>query len=338
MVFSYIGYQAQEVKINGRSDLTIKMVEDSKALEEVVVVGYTTQKKATITGSVSTITTKDLKQSPTANLNNALAGRMPGLMVNQFGGGEPGVDRADLRIRGMGTYGDKSPIVIVDGVERDMSYLAPEDRNEKEFKPTPSTQNKLFDTKKRSASEIISPIPSLSPIPSTTQNLNIQPSTENNMPQASDNINENNAQTFNSFDDNQKMAWPVFGEIVMDYDNENLVYDKTLEQYRTNDCISLSAQIGEQVKATADGIVKLITNTPESGNTIVIDHGNNWTTTYSQLQDDLLVNEGDFVKKGQVIGGVNAPTKYGILLGSHLDFKVSHEDNPVDPKLIMAEK
>lgn len=127
LVFSYIGYQAQEVKINGRSDLTIKMVEDSKALEEVVVVGYTTQKKATITGSVSTITTKDLKQSPTANLNNALAGRMPGLMVNQFGGGEPGVDRADLRIRGMGTYGDKSPIVIVDGVERDMSYLAPEE-------------------------------------------------------------------------------------------------------------------------------------------------------------------------------------------------------------------
>ena len=52
---------------------------------------------------------------------------MPGLMVNQFGGGEPGVDRADLRIRGMGTYGDKSPIVIVDGVERDMSYLAPEE-------------------------------------------------------------------------------------------------------------------------------------------------------------------------------------------------------------------
>ena len=123
-MFSYIGYQAQEVKINGRSDLTIKMVEDSKALEEVVVVGYTTQKKATITGSVSTITTKDLKQSPTANLNNALAGRMPGLMVNQFGGGEPGVDRADLRIRGMGTYGDKSPIVIVT-ILKDASATAP---------------------------------------------------------------------------------------------------------------------------------------------------------------------------------------------------------------------
>lgn len=109
LVFSYIGYQSLEIELKGRHELTITMVEDSKALEEVVVVGYTTQKKATITGSVSTITTKDLKQSPTANLNNALAGRMPGLMANQFGGGEPGVDRAELRIRGMGTYGDKSP-------------------------------------------------------------------------------------------------------------------------------------------------------------------------------------------------------------------------------------
>lgn len=127
LVFSYIGYQPQDIKLDGKTDLKVKMVEDSKALEEVVVVGYTTQKKATITGSVSTITTKDLKQSPTANLTNALAGRMPGLMVNQFQGGEPGVDGADVKIRGFGTYGDKSPIIIVDGVERDMNYLAPEE-------------------------------------------------------------------------------------------------------------------------------------------------------------------------------------------------------------------
>lgn len=127
LVFSYVGYQPKEVPINGQHVLNVDLVEDTKALEEVVVVGYVTQKKATITGSIATITTKDLKQSPTANLNNALAGRMPGLMVNQFSGGEPGVDRADLRIRGLATYGDQSPIVIVDGVERDMSYLAPEE-------------------------------------------------------------------------------------------------------------------------------------------------------------------------------------------------------------------
>jgi len=124
LIFSYVGFQPKEVKLAGQKDIKVILVEDSKALEEVVVVGYTTQKKATITGSISTITTKDLKQSPTANLNNALAGRMPGLMVNQFSGGEPGVDGADIKIRGFGTYGDKSPIVIVDGVERDMSNLS----------------------------------------------------------------------------------------------------------------------------------------------------------------------------------------------------------------------
>lgn len=127
LIFSYVGFQPEEVKLAGKRELKVILVEDTKALEEVVVVGYTTQKKATITGSIATITTKDLKQSPTANLNNALAGRMPGLMVNQFSGGEPGVDAAEVRIRGMGTYGDKSPIVIVDGVERDMSYLSPEE-------------------------------------------------------------------------------------------------------------------------------------------------------------------------------------------------------------------
>lgn len=127
LVFSYVGFQPKDIKLEGQTELNVVLVEDTKALEEVVVVGYTTQKKATITGAISTITTKDLKQSPTANLNNALAGRMPGLMVNQFNGGEPGVDISDIKIRGMGTYGDSSPIVIVDGVERDMSYLAPEE-------------------------------------------------------------------------------------------------------------------------------------------------------------------------------------------------------------------
>jgi len=127
LIFSYVGFQPQEIDLDGRTAINITLVEDRKALEEVVVVGYSTQKKATIVGSVSTITTKDLQQSPTANINNALAGRMPGLMVNQFSGGEPGVDKADLKIRGFSTYGDNSPIVIVDGVEREMSYLAAEE-------------------------------------------------------------------------------------------------------------------------------------------------------------------------------------------------------------------
>ncbi|MGO1597716.1 MAG: TonB-dependent receptor plug domain-containing protein, partial [Sphingobacterium sp.] len=66
-------------------------------------------------------------QSPAANINNMLAGRLPGLIVNQYSGGEPGVDRSELLIRGKATYGEQSPIVIVDGIERDMSYLSPDE-------------------------------------------------------------------------------------------------------------------------------------------------------------------------------------------------------------------
>ena len=127
LVFSYLGYQPQEIVPGAKKELTVLLQEDTKALHEVVVVGYTKQRKETMIGSVATITTKDLTQSPTANINNALAGRLPGLIVNQYAGGEPGVDQSELFIRGKATYGNQSAIVIVDGIERDMSYLAPDE-------------------------------------------------------------------------------------------------------------------------------------------------------------------------------------------------------------------
>jgi len=127
LVFSYLEYQPQEIIPSTKKELTVLLQEDTKALQEVVVVGYTKQRKETMVGSVATITTKDLTQSPTANINNALAGRLPGLVVNQYAGGEPGVDQSELFIRGKATYGNQSAIVIVDGIERDMSYLAPDE-------------------------------------------------------------------------------------------------------------------------------------------------------------------------------------------------------------------
>ena len=127
LVFSYLGYQPQEIVPGAKKELTVLLQEDTKALQEVVVVGYTKQRKETMIGSVATITTKDLTQSPTANINNALAGRLPGLIVNQYAGGEPGVDQSELFVRGKATYGNQSAIVIVDGIERDMSYLAPDE-------------------------------------------------------------------------------------------------------------------------------------------------------------------------------------------------------------------
>ena len=124
IVFSFIGYQSQDIALQGRTTLAITLKEDAQNLKDVVVVGYGTQKKVTVTGAVAAISSKELQQSPTANLTNALAGRLPGLNVNQFAGGEPGVDVSDIYIRGIGTYGNARPIVIVDGVERSLNYLS----------------------------------------------------------------------------------------------------------------------------------------------------------------------------------------------------------------------
>ena len=107
IIFSYLGYQPKELVPGNRDNLTVLLTEDSQALREVVVVGYTTQRKETMIGSVATITTKELAQSPAANINNALAGRLPGLIVNQYAGGEPGVDRSEIFIRGKATYGNQ---------------------------------------------------------------------------------------------------------------------------------------------------------------------------------------------------------------------------------------
>jgi len=125
LVFSFLGYVKQEITVGNQSNLTINLAPDDQTLNEVVVVGFSTQRRATLTGSLATITTRDLQQSPTANLTNALAGRLPGLFANQFAGGEPGVDRSNILIRGTGTYGNQAPIVIIDGLERSMDYLAP---------------------------------------------------------------------------------------------------------------------------------------------------------------------------------------------------------------------
>lgn len=127
LTVSYIGYTTKDVSLNGQKQIKITLVEDSKTLQEVVVVGFGSQKKATLTGSVSSINVKELSQSPAANITNALAGRMPGLIVTQYGGGEPGKDAASIAVRGLSSYNTsaQSPIVIVDGVERSFSTLDP---------------------------------------------------------------------------------------------------------------------------------------------------------------------------------------------------------------------
>jgi len=114
---SYIGYEpkVEELKVN--SELKISLEQSPKGLDEVVVVGYGIQKKATLTGAVSSMESKKLLQSPVANISNAMVGRVSGLLATQSSGA-PGLDQSSLRIRGIGTFsGDASPLILVDGIE-----------------------------------------------------------------------------------------------------------------------------------------------------------------------------------------------------------------------------
>jgi len=119
LVTNYIGYSSNEVAIKDQIVLNISLVSVSSSLDEVVVVGYGTQKKVTTTGAVASIGTKELVQSPVANISNSLVGRLPGLFATQ-GGGEPGNDASRIRIRGIGTFsGNTDPLTLVDGVQVD---------------------------------------------------------------------------------------------------------------------------------------------------------------------------------------------------------------------------
>ncbi|MBY5959650.1 TonB-dependent receptor [Membranicola marinus] len=127
LVVSYIGYQTQEVPIAGKSTLNITLISDTQLLDEVVVVGYGTQKKVNVIGSVTSIDEKEITASPISKLSNALAGRLPGAIFMQDGG-EPGNDEASILIRGNSTLGSNSPLVVVDGIPgRDINSLHPND-------------------------------------------------------------------------------------------------------------------------------------------------------------------------------------------------------------------
>ncbi|WP_232373282.1 SusC/RagA family TonB-linked outer membrane protein [Pinibacter aurantiacus] len=119
IVVSMIGYLPQEFVVGNRRDFQVALIPQNLAMEEVVVVGYGQQKKASVTASISTISSKEIVQSPVANISNALAGRLPGLISVQSSG-KPGEDAANLYIRGVSTYSaSTAPLIMVDGVVRD---------------------------------------------------------------------------------------------------------------------------------------------------------------------------------------------------------------------------
>lgn len=127
LIISYLGYQTQEVSVGGQTKLSISLKENASELDEVVVVGYGTQKKANLTGSVATVKYgKDLENRPITNASQALTGKISGVHVSQ-NGGNPGSEGATIRIRGIGTLNNSDPLVLIDGVEGRLAEVNPND-------------------------------------------------------------------------------------------------------------------------------------------------------------------------------------------------------------------
>lgn len=127
LVISYIGYVSQEVSAPKNGELKVVLKEDTETLEEVVVVGYGTQKKANLSGSVSSVDSEQLQNRPIQNVSSGLQGLMPGVTITGTNGA-PGMDSGNIRVRGTGTLNSASPYILIDGVESEaMGDLDPND-------------------------------------------------------------------------------------------------------------------------------------------------------------------------------------------------------------------
>ncbi|MCH5329770.1 MAG: TonB-dependent receptor [Alistipes sp.] len=126
LVFSFLGYADQEVIVGNRTVIDVTLQEDSETVDEVVIIAYGSQNKGLVTSAISSVGTKDLVKSPAASVTNMLAGAMPGVSSVQTTG-QPGADSAQIYVRGSGSLesGLSSPLVLVDGVEREFSQIDP---------------------------------------------------------------------------------------------------------------------------------------------------------------------------------------------------------------------
>ncbi len=128
LTFSFLGYVSQSITVGNQSTINVSLVEELTALDEVVVVGYGTQQKVNLTGSVGAVQGAEIAKRPTPNVQNLLQGRISGLQITQSSG-TPGADAGTIRIRGLGTFSStgSNPLVLVDGVEGNLTNLNPND-------------------------------------------------------------------------------------------------------------------------------------------------------------------------------------------------------------------
>ena len=120
LMFSYVGYASQTVAVAGKATIDVSLSSSLESLDEVVVVGYGTQKRTTVTGSVSVVKGDEVAKIPVSNITNAMSGNLAGVLSRQTGG-QPGSDNAEIYVRGIATTGSSAPLVVIDGIVRSRS-------------------------------------------------------------------------------------------------------------------------------------------------------------------------------------------------------------------------
>lgn len=132
------------------------------------------------------------------------------------------------------------------------------------------------------------------------------------------------------FGEDDALVWPIVGDVLINYSMDKTIYFPTLDQYKYNPAIVISATQGENITAAADGRVTSVSYDPGTGNTVVMELGNGYELTYGQLEN-ITVSEGSFVHVGDGIGTVAAPTKYYSTEGTNVYFKLTKDGEPVNP-------
>lgn len=133
-----------------------------------------------------------------------------------------------------------------------------------------------------------------------------------------------------SFGKEDELAWPVTGNVIINYSMDKTVYFSTLNQYRYNPALVIAANEGERVVSAADGIVKQVYYDTKLGNCIEMDLGDGYKLKYGQLKD-ISVKEGDYVNKGTMLGMVATPTKYFSQEGCNTYFEMTQNEEPINP-------
>lgn len=136
------------------------------------------------------------------------------------------------------------------------------------------------------------------------------------------------------FDEEKGLLWPIAGNIIMNYNMSSVIYFQTLDQWKCNPAIIIEAEVGDEVKSAANGIVTDVSSNEETGNTITVAIGNGYNLTYGQLSD-VSLKVGDTLEEGDVIGKIAEPTKYYVKEGSNLYFKVMQDEDTVNPMLLL---